>query len=262
MPDRLDSLDWAERWLGDGFRVLDAPGGFVLVDVDVSGAERLVARLREQGISATLNHVAVRACALALARHPELHVLVAGTRRLRPARVDIGLSVAGETNFAPVMIIEDAAQKPLPELSSEVARRVPEVREKEQKDLAWLRRWGWLIPFGFLRRAILRRLQDSLWFRRKLSGTFQITCLPVDVVSAFYFNSAASLGVGRARDRVIAVDGRPAVRPVMTLSGTIDHKVWDGARVATLVQEVKRIIEEGELDAELSSVAPAPLLSS
>ncbi|MSP59860.1 MAG: hypothetical protein EXR72_05885 [Myxococcales bacterium] len=251
MPDRHERLDFAERWLADGFRVLEPPGGFALVEVDMTRARALLARLRESGVKATYNHIVVRAAALALARKPELHVLVAGTRRLRPERVDIGLSVAGRTNFAPVMRIEGAGEKKLPELAAEVIRRIPEVQAKEEVDLAGMRRWGWLIPLGWLRRALLGLLFSSLWFRRKLTGTFQITCLPVDAVAPFTFTSAGCLGVGRVADRVIAVDGQPAVRPMVTLICAFDHKAWDGSRLASFSSEVKRILEEGELEGEV-----------
>jgi pyruvate/2-oxoglutarate dehydrogenase complex dihydrolipoamide acyltransferase (E2) component len=250
--EKTERLDWAERWLGDGFRVFTVPGGFLTLDVDVTRASQLVERLRSAGIQATFNHLFVRAAAVALSRLPELHQLVAGTRRQRPERVDIGLSVAGTTAFAPLMVIEDAGRKTLPALSREILSRIPEVREKELKDLDGLRRLGWLIPFGFLRRWILRWLMSKIWFRRKLSGTFQVSCnSKADVQASFLFNSAACLGTGRVRDAVVAVDGAPAVRQVATLSCTVDHKEWDGVRASIFTLEVKKILESGELEGEV-----------
>ena len=41
---------------------------------------------------------------------------------------------------------------------------------------------------------------------------------------------AAILAVGGIADRVVAVDGKPAVRPMMTLTVSCDHRVADGAR--------------------------------
>ncbi len=253
--DRIERLDWAERWFADGFRIIPAPGGFAAVEVDMSRARALVEKLRAGGVAATLNHVIVRAAALALANKPELHFLVAGNRRLRPDRVDIGLSVAGRTSFAPVMVLEDAGRKPLAALSAEIVRRIPEVREKEDRDLAGMRRWGRLIPFASWRRAILRWLARRLWFRRQVSGTFQVTCLPADLVVPFLFNTAAALGVGRTRDRVVAVDGAATVRPTCTLAVAIDHAAWDGARLMAFQDEVKRILEEGVLEAEAAATS-------
>ncbi len=55
---------------------------------------------------------------------------------------------------------------------------------------------------------------------------------------------AAILAVGRIADRVVAVDGQPAVRPMMTLTLSSDHRVVDGARAAKFLDDVARLIEE------------------
>jgi 2-polyprenyl-6-methoxyphenol hydroxylase-like FAD-dependent oxidoreductase len=46
----------------------------------------------------------VRACAIALARNPHLHQIVCRYRRITPGTVDIGLSQAGQTTYAPVVV--------------------------------------------------------------------------------------------------------------------------------------------------------------
>jgi pyruvate dehydrogenase E2 component (dihydrolipoamide acetyltransferase) len=46
------------------------------------------------------------------------------------------------------------------------------------------------------------------------------------------------LAVGRIADRVVAVDGKAAVRPIMTLTLSTDHRVADGARAALFVADV------------------------
>jgi len=43
---------------------------------------------------------------------------------------------------------------------------------------------------------------------------------------------AAILAVGGIADRVVAIDGKPSVRPMMTLTISCDHRVADGARAA------------------------------
>lgn len=252
MPDKIERLDWAERWLGDGFRVIEVPGGFATIDIDMTRGMSLLERMRARGLKATPNHLFVRACALALARHPDLHQLVAGTRRLYPERVDIGLSVAGTTSFAPVMVIENAANKKVLEIAEEVIRRVPEVRAKEEKDLASMRRWGWLIPWGRLRRWLLRWLMGKVWFRRNLAGTFQLSVSHMmDLTVPFLFNSAACIGMGRVRDAVVPVGGQPAVRKIVTMSCCIDHKIWDGLRAWRFMYELRKVLEEGELEGEV-----------
>ena len=47
-------------------------------------------------------------------------------------------------------------------------------------------------------------------------------------------------------DRVLAVDGKPAVRPVMTLSLSSDHRVIDGARAAAFLNDLVEAIRKPE----------------
>jgi pyruvate dehydrogenase E2 component (dihydrolipoamide acetyltransferase) len=49
---------------------------------------------------------------------------------------------------------------------------------------------------------------------------------------------SAILAVGRIADRVVAVEGQPAVRPMMTLTISCDHRVADGARAAMFLADL------------------------
>ena len=55
---------------------------------------------------------------------------------------------------------------------------------------------------------------------------------------------AAILAVGGIADRVVAVKGRPAVRPMMTLTISCDHRVSDGARAAMFLADVSAATSE------------------
>lgn len=55
---------------------------------------------------------------------------------------------------------------------------------------------------------------------------------------------AAILAVGSIADRVVAVEGKPAVRPMMTLTVSCDHRVADGARVAMFLADLARAVGE------------------
>ena len=59
--------------------------------------------------------------------------------------------------------------------------------------------------------------------------------------------------MGRVAERVVAREGRPAVRLMATLCCTGDHKVWDGQRVGRLLGEIARILESDELAREVPS---------
>ncbi len=251
--DKIETLTHGERWFLDGFSVMQLPGGWVTRLCDMSQAQRVVSTLRESRIAATYTHVVVRAVALALSRCPESHQMVCGYRRMHPGRIDIGLSVAGQTSYAPVLVIEDAASRPLADLVQFLKEEVPKTHEKELRDLAGMKRTGWLVPIGWLRRMILRLLGNMFWFRRKLVGTFQMTCLRhVDSTNPLMFYSGAALGVGEVRDRVVAIAGRPEVRPTVILSMPFDHRTLDGKQIAELLATLCSILESDELLNEVS----------
>jgi pyruvate dehydrogenase E2 component (dihydrolipoyllysine-residue acetyltransferase) len=49
---------------------------------------------------------------------------------------------------------------------------------------------------------------------------------------------AGILAVGAIADRVVAVDGRPVVRPMLTVTLSSDHRVVDGAAAARFLLDV------------------------
>jgi pyruvate dehydrogenase E2 component (dihydrolipoamide acetyltransferase) len=55
---------------------------------------------------------------------------------------------------------------------------------------------------------------------------------------------AAILAVSGIANRVVAVEGKPAVRPMMTLTISCDHRVADGARAAQFLNEVAEALQE------------------
>jgi pyruvate dehydrogenase E2 component (dihydrolipoamide acetyltransferase) len=73
-------------------------------------------------------------------------------------------------------------------------------------------------------------------------GTFTISNLgmyKVDAFSAIIVQpQAAILAVGAIADRVVAVAGKPEVRPIITLTLSSDHRVADGARAAMFMQDL------------------------
>ena len=254
--DEFTSLPHGERWFVDGFAAIPVAGGVVGQLCDMTQAQATIQALRAQGIRATYTHLIVRAAALALRRYPEGHQMVCGYTRVRPGRIDIGLSIAGQTNFAPVLIIEGADKLPLPALIAHLQAAVPAAREKEVRDLAGMRRTGWIIPFGFMRRWILRWLGTQFWFRRKLVGTFQVSCVPAcDFAMPMLFYSGCLLSAGSITERVLPIGGRPEVRLSAWLTIPLDHRSMDGRVASNLIQAVRRVLESPELLAEAGVTA-------
>jgi len=81
-------------------------------------------------------------------------------------------------------------------------------------------------------------------------GTFTISNLGMYKVDAFTAiipqPQAAILAVGASNDRVVAVEGKPAVRPLMTVTLSSDHRVIDGARAAEFLRDLADAMREPE----------------
>ena len=238
-----EPLNYAERWFRDGLRVARPALSVYQISVDMTHATQQLEELRRAGIHASSTHLVIHAAARGLAAVPHLHQIVAGSKRHRPRRIDIGLSVAGETFVAPVMVIEAADQKTVAEIAGETASRAPDIKSADQQMIGALKTWGRLVPFGFLRRAILRLLFTSPTFRKKGAGTFQVSMVPVDWALASTFSTAGVLIGGQTRLRVVVVDGQPAVRPVMSLTLSSDHGIWDGRAASRFLAAVKSGLE-------------------
>ena len=79
-------------------------------------------------------------------------------------------------------------------------------------------------------------------------GTFTISNLGMYAVDQFSAivtpPQAAILAVGRIAERVVAVKGKPEVRPIMTLTVSCDHRVVDGARAARFLAELTEAFQK------------------
>jgi pyruvate dehydrogenase E2 component (dihydrolipoamide acetyltransferase) len=80
------------------------------------------------------------------------------------------------------------------------------------------------------------------------NATFTISNLGmyhVDQFSAIITTpQAAILAVGSIVDRVVAVEGKPAVCPMMTLTLSCDHRVADGARAAMFLNDLSEAVRD------------------
>ena len=81
-------------------------------------------------------------------------------------------------------------------------------------------------------------------------ATFTISNLGMHHVDSFTAiitpPQAAILAVGSISDRVVAVDRMPAVRPMITLTLSCDHRAVDGARAAMFLNDLANAITEPE----------------
>jgi hypothetical protein len=240
--DRIERIPFGARWLPDAFELFHVPGGFSLLLVDMTQVQKAIRILRDAKIPATYPHMIVRALGIGFSNNPHLAQFVSNYQRLIPGKFDVGLSMAGQTAYAPVVVVPAVDRKPLSTLIPTIIDAIDAAAEREARDLAAVGRLA--VPFRWLRRWILSRMHRNLKWRTRIVGHFQVTCLTnVDVLVPLTFYSNAVIGVGAIRDRVVVINGKPVVRPTVWLSGVADHAVIDGMRGGDGLAQIKDILE-------------------
>jgi len=184
---------------------------------DMTRANALVARLREDGTKATVTDVLTKVCAAALMRHREVNAQYSEDAILRYPTANVGIAVA-----APQGLV------------------VPVIRSAERLRLA---------EIAAARGEVVGRARENKLQRSDLEdGTFTISNLGMYRVERFtaVLNppQAAIVAVGATEERAVPVDGEIVVRSMLTLTATFDHRAVDGAPAADFLQTVKELLEE------------------
>jgi pyruvate dehydrogenase E2 component (dihydrolipoamide acetyltransferase) len=195
-----------------------APHFYLVREVNVSRLVSWLDRARKQtGAHITYSDLLVKLVAAAMAQHPRVNVSWRDGAIVQHPEINIGLAVALDDGLV-VPVIHRADTLHLPDLA---ARREDVVGRAQS---------------GKLRPADIQ------------GGTFTISNLGMYGVDAFNAivnpPQAAILAVGRIADRVVALNGQPAVQPMMMLTLSCDHRALDGARGAQFLGALADLIEE------------------
>jgi pyruvate dehydrogenase E2 component (dihydrolipoamide acetyltransferase) len=191
------------------------PHFFLARDINASA---LIAA-REQLGHAKFTHTdfLIALVARTLVDHPKMNASWTGSAiHLNPA-VNISLAVAVPEGVVGA-VIPNAATLAITEIAT------------QRKDLAERAKSGHLRPADIS------------------GGTFTVSNLGMFGVDAFSAiitpPQAAVLAVGRIADRVVAANGQPVIRPMMTITLSSDHRVVDGAQAAVFLNDLAAALEQ------------------
>jgi pyruvate dehydrogenase E2 component (dihydrolipoamide acetyltransferase) len=170
---------------------------------------------RDRGVRLTHTDLLVALTARVLKKHPKMNASWAGN----------AIQLNPQVNMSVAMAVTDGV----------VGAVIPNADLAALADIALQRR-------DLTERARSGRLKPA----DVAAGTFTITNLGMYDVDAFNAiiapPQAAILAVGRIADRVVAVNGQPGVRPMMTLTLSGDHRVVDGAQAAVFLNDLAQAI--------------------
>ena len=186
---------------------------------DMTRVSALVAKLRERDpeVRVTVTDVLTKISAQALMHHREVNAEFTEDAILLHPSANVGLAVAAPQGLV-VPVIRGAERLSLTEIAAVRADLVGRAREAKL------------------------RAEDIE------GGTFTISNLGMYAVERFtaVLNppQAAIVAVGATEERVVPVGGETTVRPMITLTGTFDHRAVDGAPAAAFLQTLKESLED------------------
>jgi pyruvate dehydrogenase E2 component (dihydrolipoamide acetyltransferase) len=200
----------------------EAPVFQLTVSADMTRANDLVTRARELNpdVRITVTDVLAKVCAQALMRHRDVNVQYAEDALLRFPTANVGIAVA-----APQGLV------------------VPVLRSVERLSLA---------EVAAVRGEAVGRARDNKLTAQDLEdGTFTISNLGMFGIEQFVAvlnpPQAAILAVGATVETPVARDGSVEIRPLLTMTLTVDHRAVDGAEGADFLRTVKQFVEDPAL---------------
>jgi pyruvate dehydrogenase E2 component (dihydrolipoamide acetyltransferase) len=195
---------------------MSVPHFFVVKSVDAGKLLEVQPKLG-QGVSVT--DVLIGLIGRALAKHPQMNASWTGAAIRHNSDVNISVAMAVKDGVVGAVIPKADTAK-------------MSVISKLRRELTDRARNGKLRPADIT------------------GGTFTLSNLGMYQVDAFSAiitpPQAAVLAVGAISDAVVPVDGKPGVRPMMTMTLSSDHRVVDGARAAEFLATLAQAIEEPE----------------
>ena len=198
------------------------PHFFVSREVDVSALksarDTMVPKIEElHGVKMTHTDLIVAAVARALRKHPRMNASWENGRIAVHQDVNVGLAIAVE-NAVVAAVVHNADRASIGDIA------------KQRIDKASRARSNKLSPADI----------SGATFTISNLGMFNVDAFTAIIVPP----QVGILAVGAIVDRVVVVDGMLAVRPMMTVTLSSDHRVVDGASAARFLNDVVAAIGE------------------
>ena len=182
--------------------------------------QKLVAQQDFLGCKVTVNDLLSMATVKMLKKHPLVNATFDGKNIFAHSSVNLSVAVAAEAGLM-VPVVKGADRMSLVQLHNAM------------KDLA--------------QRARDKQLRDG----EQANGTFTISnvgVFPIDWSTPIINPpQVAILGFGRAVKKMAVVNDQPAVRSMMTMYLTFDHRVIDGLEVGRIMEDLQTLLCNPEL---------------
>lgn len=193
------------------------PHFYVTVSADMTNLLAYRKELKDRKVEYTVTDFILEAVILSLLEHPLVNSVYEGNSIRWNSRVQLGMAVGLEDGLV-VPVIRNADELGMRELHDASA------------DLAGRARSGKLLP-------------------DEMSGsTFSVSNMGMMNVENFQAiinpGEAAILAVSSTINTIVPVDGKPAVRAMMKMTLSVDHRIVDGMQAAQFINAIKAKLED------------------
>lgn len=244
---------------------------FGKVTLDASEALRYIAHVRQTtGKKISITHLVGKAAGDALAKAPTLNGKILFDRFVPFDTVDVTFLIAADGDLGKTKIA-NVDKKSVTEIATELQDRAARVRGGEDEAFKKSMDAVRAIP-AFLLRPIIKLTGwlsgalgvniPALGVERHAFGSCVITSVGMLGFDEGYapFTPFARvpllLLVGAIREQPTVVDGEIVVRPLVTITATVDHRFIDGAQLGVLAGEFRKVLEHPfDLDAPPPAIA-------
>jgi pyruvate dehydrogenase E2 component (dihydrolipoamide acetyltransferase) len=237
------------------------PNMYGKLELEATEALRYLEDVRERtGERVTLTHLVARATGAALAEEPTLNGRIRLGRYLPNDRVSLAFLVTmpDGSDLARARV-DDIDRKDVATIARELRERTERLRTGTDAD--------WEKSKQLLRTFPSWVIRPIVWFTGWLTASLGVGAKPLGLerqpFGSGIVTSVGMLGldeayapptpfarvplyvlIGAVRERPWVVDGEVVVRPVLTITATVDHRFIDGFQAATLAREVHRVFRD------------------
>ncbi len=197
----------------------EAPHFYVISEIDMTEAVRFRRELSETlpaGVRVSVNDMIIKACALAIKKHPIFNAYFHDYHLVHSPHVNIGVAVAVNQGLI-----------------------IPAITDCQDRDL---------VNIAQTSKALIERAHGGALKPSEYTGcTFAISNLGMYDVDSFtaiiYPPNAAVLAVGSVKEKPAVKGGEITIARLMKATLSIDHRVIDGAGGAQFLHDVKKLLE-------------------
>lgn len=231
------------------------------LEIDATKVLEFVSHVRERtDIPITVTTLVGKAIATALGEHPDLNVRMYRGHFHQRETVDIFFIVSADAGAELSGVkVERADQKSAVEIAAELRGRAERIRTGDDIELGKTKKVISSTP----RRLLKWSIRLSAWLTadkdkdlkkyglpRQAFGSAMITSVGMFGIQhayaplAAYYRIPFLVLVSEVVPRPVVVDGEIVVRPMMTLSATMDHRYIDGFHASRLARSVKAYLAD------------------